>query len=64
LSPPHALRPRGDSRRNRAAFDDDEIRVDSHDEQALREQMVDHEQRLQVLEQDYAQRAAEREHRR
>jgi mobilization protein NikA len=39
---------------------DDEVRVESHDEQALRDQMVDHERRLHVLEEDHAQRLAAR----
>jgi Mobilization protein NikA len=50
--------------RGQGSAGDDEIRVDSHDEQALREQIVDHERRLHVLEEDYAQRLAAREHRR
>jgi hypothetical protein len=49
--------------RGQGSAGDDEIRVDSHGEQALREQMVDHEQRLRVLEEDYAQRLADRERR-
>jgi hypothetical protein len=50
--------------RGQGSAGDDEIRVDSHDEQAQREQMVDHEQRLRVLEEDYAQRLSDRERRR
>ena len=52
--------------RGQGSAGDDEIRVDSHDERAQRqrEQMVDHEQRLRVLEEEYAQRLAERERRR
>ena len=48
--------------RGQGSAGDDEIRVDSHDERALREQMIDHERRLYVLEEDYAQRLGEREH--
>ena len=50
--------------RGQGSAGDDEIRVDPHDEHALRERMVDHERRLHVLEEDYARRLAEREHRR
>ena len=50
--------------RGQGSAGDDEIRVDSLDEHALRERMVDHERRLHVLEADYARRLAEREHRR
>jgi hypothetical protein len=49
--------------RGQGSAGDDEIRVDSHDERAQRDQMVDHEQRLHVLEEDYAQRLADRERR-
>jgi hypothetical protein len=50
--------------RGQGSAGDDEIRVDARDERALREQLVDHERRLHVLEEDDAQRLAEREQRR